>query len=1588
MPRSHRYVAGVFAAAILFCPWSSFGQVPQLGIPPYSTVAGGSDEINLANLSIHYTIPVFSRAGRGIPFSFPINLDNAIWSPTAFGSNGYPEWSVFFPFSGGAFAGVGAVFYSKATQTCLAGYEDEITYTQWTFYSYQDTTGATHPFNLIVNNLINNQGACAGKQKASASGMASDGSGISMAVTNSISAVVTLPNGTVINAPLVTQTSGNWGVTGAMPFTMTDSNGNRVTQNWNSGTLTFSNIEDTLGTTALTESTTSSSASFSYTSPHGAAATLTKSWVQYTVQTEFACPGIDDFPATNFNLLDTVTLPDGTYYKFTYEKLSNGNTTGRIASVRLPTGGTISYTYSGGTNGIACVDGGPVTLTRVTPDGTWTYSRYDYVDSYGDVMYSTTTVTDPQGNQTVYHFTGDQETERQVYTGTASGTPLETIITCYNGTSPPSSCPTVAYSVGIPSRITVYKSFNGGPQSEVDTYMNSYGLPTEKDEYDFGASTPTRKTSITYASIGNGVNDRPATVEVTDGSGNFASETTYAYDQDVNSLKASGASQLFPPSCSSGTCRGNLTTSNEYVTSTTYLSKTFTHWDTGQVYQATDVNSAVTTYTYGDCGNSLLTSVALPVGLSQSYAWNCTGAVKTSSTDENGKTSHTNYTTDPYFWRPNSTQDPLGNTTSLTYTGATQVESVLPVTSGSSADVLSTLDSLGRTYVTQKRQAPGSSNFDTGTTFYDSVGRPYRSTMPCQETAGVACPTTPATTTTYDGAGRPLQVQDAGGGTITYTYNQNDVLQQIGPAPSGENLKQRQFEYDGLGRLTSVCELTTVSGSSACGQTTAQTGYWTRYKYDAVGHLIGVCQNTTVPLGTDCVQSPSSGQQTRTYSYDALGRLTSESNPESGTTLYFYDSVSDGTCGPITSKGDLIESEDAKGDKPCYSHDQLHRLVSIGSQGPDASVTPDHCYKYDSATVNGVVMGNTGGRLAEAYTTAHNTGCGATKITDEGFVYDADGRQTEFYESTPNSGEYYHPTAAYWPNGALETLWISTLPTITYTPDGEGRTSTVSASSGQNPVTATSYNVASQVTNVTFGSGDADAFTYDANTGRMTQYEYTINGSSEFGIPSWNPNGSLKSLAITDPFNAGDNQTCNYSHDDLARIASVSCQPWSQTFTYDAFGNITKSGSISWQPGYNGSTNHYTLAGTSYDSDGNLLSDTFHSYTWNALGRPATIDSITRTYDAFDRLVEQNISGTIYQTVYDPTGEKLGVFSGSTIQQLYVPLPGGSAAEYYSGGLSDYRHSDWLGSDRLESSASNHSILDNNAYAPFGEPYEQSGNGEISFTGQNKDTVWLQYDFLARQYDPKQGRWISPDPAGLGAVDPTNPQTWNRYAYTVNDPLVQVDPLGLFNDAVTPQGDNGCIQTDSCQIYVVDGMQVSSQVALALLASGAAGFEEATVTTSETDTLPNHDKYQQSTVTTTELFGVSSSSSNAAAANNGGIDWTWWKTFVKEAVNPLPELREGGCGRVFLDAFAEGGLFPDGGPGTEPDSLITQAGSIAAAQYAVNQGLVVPLRSSIYRGILEGTETAASGAVLADVYTREAQGFNAEYSAFKAGACH
>jgi hypothetical protein len=55
---------------------------------------------------------------------------------------------------------------------------------------------------------------------------------------------------------------------------------------------------------------------------------------------------------------------------------------------------------------------------------------------------------------------------------------------------------------------------------------------------------------------------------------------------------------------------------------------------------------------------------------------------------------------------------------------------------------------------------------------------------------------------------------------------------------------------------------------------------------------------------------------------------------------------------------------------------------------------------------------------------------------------------------------------------------------------------------------------------------------------------------------------------------------------------------------------------------------------------------------------------------------------------------------------------------------------------------------------------------------------------------PSQGRWISPDPLGRGAVKMTNPQTWNRYTYVNNNPLRLIDPMGT-EDVVCGESDGG-----------------------------------------------------------------------------------------------------------------------------------------------------------------------------------------------------
>jgi len=61
------------------------------------------------------------------------------------------------------------------------------------------------------------------------------------------------------------------------------------------------------------------------------------------------------------------------------------------------------------------------------------------------------------------------------------------------------------------------------------------------------------------------------------------------------------------------------------------------------------------------------------------------------------------------------------------------------------------------------------------------------------------------------------------------------------------------------------------------------------------------------------------------------------------------------------------------------------------------------------------------------------------------------------------------------------------------------------------------------------------------------------------------------------------------------------------------------------------------------------------------------------------------------------------------------------------------------------------------------------------FTGQRRDSYIKLHYMGARMYDPELGRFISPDSI---VPDFSNPQSLNRYAYVVNNPLKYRDPTG------------------------------------------------------------------------------------------------------------------------------------------------------------------------------------------------------------------
>jgi RHS repeat-associated protein len=1338
-------------AALWLAAAPAFAQVAT-GFPPYGSFGGGPfDTVNNANLNVHFAIPIVSKAGRGMPFSYILSYDSSVWSPV--NSSGAQIWtpvgqtstmSTTWGWRGVTEGQAGFVSNKADTYTCVVDGKIRGAYTFYRSWTYHDLWGTPHTFGIITNT---GNSYCGISPVPSGTATATDGSGYTMSVSNYTVPVVYSRSGETFHVPVNT-TSG--------ASSVTDPNNNQISASVASNTTTFT---DTLGTTALTVTVASSSETdYIYTGPAGTASFKVR-YTSKTVQTNFGCSGITEYGATQQYLVSEIDLPDDSpsahdRYTFTYETTPGhpANVTGRLASVTLPTGGQITYSYSGGSNGITCADGSAATVTRtVIPGGSGTSGTWTYAHSENGSAW-TTAVTDPAGSQTTYNFQGLYETQRS--------NSVETVTTCYNGAT--SNCNTTAITLPIQERTATISA--AGLKSKTDAFYDynsttglSYGLPTKVDQYAYGSGVVggfLRESMICYASLTNQyIHDRRSSVVLYSATGNsdcagttgLAAKITYGYDGN-----------------------DNLHSENRYATPTVSISRTFNYSSQGVLQSQTDFmspNPNTTTYTNFTCAsNTAFPQTISSGGLTTTLAWDCNGGVIPSVTDPNGRTTNHSYDATHNFWRLAGTTFPDGGSIATTYTSPTELDYSTAVTGSLTRSDQIVMDGLGRVTTSSLVNDPDGRTYVE--THYDSVGRLYTVSNPYRVSSGGG------ETYAYDMLNRVTSVQHADNNTA-YAYYGTAVSGAGGRSaqmcdtgsygygyPSltkDESGKLRQFWTDALGRTIEVDEPDPATGSLTSGSVNN-----TCYKYDVLGNLYQVVQ----------------GSETRNYTYDWLSRLTGAQTPESKNLwTYFYYTTSGGAlCSGDPSA--VCRKTDARGITATYTYDALNRLGAPGSSAisySNGDPTPI-TYTYDQTDCLGLSVPC----YNKTRRTTMTDASGTTK-----WAYDAMGRVLREHRTIGSVTK--DTTYTYNLDGSLATLTYPSGRTVTYTVSAVGRLLTaVDSGSGITYVGSGNATYAPQgaLATAPYGANITFSASYD-NRLRASVLNAHTGSTDLFKLePHYNNNSTVS--YVTNDLNSSRTETIGYDY--LNRVTSAQSSAtsgtycWGQSFSYDRYGNLmtmnnTGTGQGCWSlysPSLSPNT-YNQLSGFSYDNSGNTTSDGSFSYTWNGEGLLRSAGGTSCTYDGDGKRVIKS-TGTYYW--FSPDGAPLAETdtSGSTLNE-YIYFSGGRTARRNSSGTVYYYFQDQIGTSRVIATSGGAVCYDAD-YTPFGQElaYTTTCSPKYKFTGMERDTETANDHTWFRGYQWNLGRWLSPDPL---AGDVTNPQSLNRYAYVLNNPTTFADPVGL-----------------------------------------------------------------------------------------------------------------------------------------------------------------------------------------------------------------
>jgi RHS repeat-associated protein len=504
-------------------------------------------------------------------------------------------------------------------------------------------------------------------------------------------------------------------------------------------------------------------------------------------------------------------------------------------------------------------------------------------------------------------------------------------------------------------------------------------------------------------------------------------------------------------------------------------------------------------------------------------------------------------------------------------------------------------------------------------------------------------------------------------------------------------------------------------------------------------------------------------------------------------------------------------------------YDALHRLLlKTYSDG----TTPQANYVYDVSSPGPVSGANVIGRLR--YTSRNSTGSVynydamgrvATELqcidypcnwnSDFTYTYDLLGDMTTyttktaqwtnppvnsitFNQSFDSAGRVTQLTSS-WVDGQHPGTLATADPSVGYFPNGALR----KVALGNNLIETAAYNNRLQPCRINVNTSPSSLSVCGgyAPSGTVLDFTYGFNlATSDNGnVASWSATGQ-------------QTFTRSFTYDSLNRIASMQhsaptaegCLPSVATinWTIDAWGNRTNQSPSAGTCGFSQNVNTQNqLLGApyQYDTAGNMIQDASHTYTYDAENHLIAVDggsTASYAYDPLGRRAAKTAGGTTTSYTYDLAGNVVFEYQGSSGWQTgYLYFAGALKAEYNSNGQLVFIHKDHLGSTRLVT-AVNQSVSDNMDYLPYGEQIAGASGTTHKFTGDEHDSETNLEHTWFRQSSSSMARWTTPDPAGLAAVDPTNPQSWNRYAYVLNNPLNLVDPMGL--DDVS-SGDCGAV---------------------------------------------------------------------------------------------------------------------------------------------------------------------------------------------------